>query len=407
MRALETVTGLAGFERRGAGTDSERRAAKWLAEQLTKGGREVVVEPFWCRPDWQLAHVWHVGLALAGSLVSVASAHAGALMLLAALVFLLADAFTGVSPGRRLTPERASQNVVAVSRASAQGAAPVRLIITANYDAGRAGLAYKDGLRRISSAVRRASFGLSPGWLGWLSLTTLGLLAIAILRVEGHTSQAIGVIQLAPTVVLVLALALLLELATADPGPAAGDNGTGAGVASELVRALDAAPPRHVAVELVLQGAGDGGGIGLRRYLRAHRDELTPANTIVLGVAACSAGDPRWWVSDGPLVPFRYTRQLTSLCAELATKERELGAARHHGKGAAPALAASLLRRPAISIGCLDARGLVPRSHTRDDLASHIDPQALDAGVQFGLMLVDQIDAWLAQNRREAAVTPA
>ena len=137
---------------------------------------------------------------------------------------------------------------------------------------------------------------------------------LAILRVEGHHSRTIGAIQLVPTVVLVFAVALLLELATADPGPAAGDNGTGVGVAVELARALDAAPPRHLSAELVLQGAGDAGGIGLRRYLRARRKELTPAATVVLGVAACGGGLPRWWTSDGPLVQLRYNAS-SSGCA--------------------------------------------------------------------------------------------
>ncbi len=393
---------------RGAGTDAERRAARWLADQLTAGGREVVIEPFWCRPNWPLAHLWHVGLALAGSLVSVASARAGAAMLLVALVSIVADALTGVSPGRRLTTERASQNVVAIQPvARPREAAPVRLIITANYDAGRAGFVYKPVLRRASSAARRALFGFTVGWLGWLAVTIAALLAIAILRIEGHTSETIGAIQLLPTILLVLAVALLLELATADPGPAAGDNASGVGVAVELARALDAAPPRHVAVELVLQGAGDAEGLGLRRYLRAHRTELTPADTIVLGVAACGAGSPRWWTGDGPLIPLRYNGQLRALCAELADAEPTLEARPHAGRGAAPAFPARLFRRPAISVGCLDSEGLSPRSHQGNDSAANIDPDAPDAAVQFGLMLVDEIDRWLAANRRQRAVTPA
>jgi hypothetical protein len=405
MRALETAAGLEGFERRGAGSNSERRAARWLADQLSTSGRDVLVEPFWCRPNWPMTHLWHVGLALAGSLVSVASALAGAIMLVVALASILADALTGVSPGRRLTSERASQNVVAAPRTGPKNA--LHLIITANYDAGRAGLAYRERFRRVTSALRRASFGLSPGWLGWLSLTTLALLAIAILRIEGHTSKLIGAIQLAPTIVLVFAVALLLELATADAGPAAGDNGTGVGVAIELARALDTAPPRHVSVELVLQGAGDEGGIGLRRYLRARRVDRTPGNTIVLGVAACSQGYPRWWVSDGPFIPLRYSRQLSRLCSEIAAQEPVLHVSPHAGRGATPALPARLLRRQSISIGCLDPKGIVPRSHQRDDTADRIETSALDAGVQFGLMLVDEIDAWLAANRPQKAVTPA
>jgi hypothetical protein len=407
MRALETIAGLEGFGGRRAGTDSERRAARWLADRLTATGREVLIEPFWCRPNWSLAHAWHVGLALAGSLVSVPSPHAGALMLLAALVSILADAFTGASPGRRLTPERASQNVVAIPRPTAGPAPPARVLLTANYDAGRTGLVYRGGLRRVSSTLRRATLGLSPGWLGWLSLTTVWLLVLAILRVEGHHSKLIGAIQLVPTVALVLTLAALLDLATADSGPAAGDNGSGVAVALELARALDTAPPRHVAVELVLQGAGDSSAIGLRRYLRARRSELTAASTIVIGVAPCSAGTPRWWSSDGPLVPLRYSRQLRGLCAAIAGDEPTLDASAHPGRGTTPAFAGRILRRPAISIGCLDRRELVPRSHRPDDAASAVASSALDAGVQFGLMLIDEIDASLAASREPEAVTPA
>jgi hypothetical protein len=324
------------------------------------------------------------------------------------LVSILADALTGVSPGRRLTAERASQNVVAVARgAPPTDPDPVRLIITANYDAGRVGLVYRDSLRRASAAVRGAARGFTPGWLGWLSLTIVWLLVLAILRVEGHTSQTIGAIQLPPTVVLVFALAALLELATADPGPAAGDNGSGAAVAVDLVRALDAAAPRHVVPELVLQGAGDGAGIGLRRYLRARRAERTAANTVVLGIAACTEGQPRWWTSDGSLVALRYSRQLVRLCAQVAQAEPRITAAPHPGRGSAPALPARLLRRPSISVGCVDPHGVVPRSHRREDVAASVDPSALEQSVQFALLLVDEIDAWLAESRRIQTVTRA
>src|SRR5436305_1875833 len=80
-------------------------------------------------------------------------------------------------PGRRLTPERASQTVIALSRRPPSGN-PIRLIITANYDAGRAGLAYRDRFRKPAATLRRLSRGLTPGWLGWLSLTILVLLVL-------------------------------------------------------------------------------------------------------------------------------------------------------------------------------------------------------------------------------------
>ena len=124
MRPRETITALAGFEGRGPGTDAERRTAQWLARDLVANRQRVRVETFWCRPNWALAHAWHVALALVGSLVSVSHPTIGAALLAVALASTVADDVLGTSLGRRLTPERASQNVIATARSPAPGARP-------------------------------------------------------------------------------------------------------------------------------------------------------------------------------------------------------------------------------------------------------------------------------------------
>ncbi len=167
-------------------------------------------------------------------------------------------------------------------------------------------------------------------------------------------------------------------------------------MAVALARALEAAPPQRLGIELVLAGAGDGSAIGLRRYLRARRRTVTHSNAIVLGIAACGSGQARWWVSDGPLVPLRYFVRLRELCETLAREDPGLDARPHRARGTGPALPARLARIPAITIGCLDESGLAPRSHQRQDTPGTIDQQALDRAVEFGLLLVDAIDAFLA-----------
>src|SRR5207237_8300747 len=127
-------------------------------------------------------------------------------------------------------------------------------------------------------------------------------------------------------------------------------------------------------VDLVLAGAGEGGGIGLRKYLRANRRELQPSNTVILGVAPSGSGRLRWWFSDGPFIPLRYSATLRRLCAEIASDEPHLGAAAHRGRGATPALPARARRLPSIAIGCLDDRGLAPRSHQPGDTTEAVDP---------------------------------
>ncbi|HWD76491.1 MAG TPA: M28 family peptidase [Solirubrobacteraceae bacterium] len=404
MAAAETAAGLAAFEGRGAGTDAERRAARWLAKQVGRGPREARLDTFWCRPNWALAHAWHCLLAVVGSLLMVAHAALGGVVVLVALLSVLADALAGRSLGRRLTPERASQNVVSLSppgstprQTMAGEGPPVTLIVTANYDAGRTGVAYRDLLRTPAARLKHLAAGgtLTPGWLGWLAVELLWLLGIAALRMTGG-GTAVGILQLVPTAALVVELALLLELSASGFGPAAGDNASGVGVALALVRALDAAPPRNIGVELVLQGAGDGTMTGLGQHLRRHRDELRPGSTVVLGIGPGGAGAPRWWFSDGPLIPLRYLARLRESAQRVAA-----GAGRepvgHRGRGVSPALPARVRGLPALTIGCVDRRGVASRSHQPGDLPGALDPAAMDALLEFALLLVDEIDGGLGR----------
>ena len=396
--ARATIEGLTAFVGRGAGSDAERRAATWLAGRVGEHPDEAELQTFWCRPNWALAHLWHVALAVAGSLIALASPIAGIALLGIALISVLADALTGISLGRRLTPERASQNVILPATEPHR----TRLILTANYDAGRVGLAYR--IRPLTARLSGALRGFTPGWLGWLTIAIAWLLVVAVLREGGHPSKVIGAIQLLPTVGLVLGFALLLELATGNWSPAAGDNASGVAVALQTVAALTAAPPQHLDVELLLTGAGAAESIGLRRHLRAHRRKLRRdrAGTVILQVAACGGGTPRWWQSDGPLLPARYARSTRGIAARVAADEAYLGAAPHRGRGNPAALSLRLAGLPALAIGCLDAGGSPPRSHHRADLPPAIDPQALERAASFALLLIDGIDAAVGEQRRGA-----
>ena len=169
MTPLTTATQLCSFAGRRGGSDAERRASVWLRARLLEQGRPATVETFWSRPDWALAHSWHALFGVLASVVIVANARVGGALALLVLVSVAVDAVTGRSLGRRLTPERASQNIVALAPADHPGP---RLVVTANYDAGRAGAVYRPGPRALAATLRRiaADGRLTPGWLGWLSL---------------------------------------------------------------------------------------------------------------------------------------------------------------------------------------------------------------------------------------------
>jgi hypothetical protein len=329
MAPAQTIARLAQFSGRGPGTDAERRAALSLASELRQAGLTPRIDTFWCRPNWALAHAWHAALALAGSLTATKNPTVGLVLILVALISTVADNITGVSVGRRLTPEHASQNVVVPPRDPAAGA--TRLIVTANYDAGRAGLVYGRSATAIRTALRAATEGRAPGWLAWFAAAQAWVAVTAALRLHGTPAAKAGPLQVVPTVALVLALALLLEAAFAPPGPPGPDNASG----TALAMALKLDTPH---AELVLTGAHEGGAIGLRRHLRRHR--VRRANTIVIGLARSDRGEPHYWRSDGPLLPH-------------ASKLRAPGLPPNRNRGWGPAYAAYARHIPALTLGAL------------------------------------------------------
>jgi hypothetical protein len=152
----------------------------------------------------------------------------------------------------------------------------------------------------------------------------------------------------------------------------------------------------------VLAGAGAGGDIGIRRFLRTHRRELRSAKAIVLGIAPCGSGSRGYWRSDGRLIPLGYARPLRALAAN----SHEVPP--HRGRGASPAFPARARGLAAIAIGCLDQGGLAPNSHQPTDTAQAIDETALDQTVEFARQLIDAINVSLArQTATEQPATPA
>jgi hypothetical protein len=340
-RAADLTEQLSRLGPRPAGSDAERRAAAWTARQINADPRRhAELETFWSRPNWAGAQAWHILLAVGGSLLASTAAKPGAAVVLVALIAMLADWVYAVSPGRLLTRERASQNVVSAGGHERR----VRLIITANLD---------------TATLDPDHTGAAPGWLFWIVLATVWVLITAIVRIEGGRSDLLAVAQLIPTVALILSFTALLIAGR----PA--DNANGVAAALALVRLLDAAPPAHMAVDLVITGAGAGDGLGLRRYLRARRRSMNVTNTVVLGIGAGTGA--YYLTSDGPLLPqgaFGELRRLAQATAMLSPRT---------GRSCGPALPARLRGLPALTIGG--------------------DP---DAVVAAALELVDGIDAYLA-----------
>ncbi len=393
------VTGLARVAPRGPGTDGERRAARWLTAVLREDlEREARTQTVWVRPDHALVVALHAVAGAAGSVICVSRPAVGLGIALAALLSWLLDGLGLAHLGRRLTPARATQNLVSPPTAATGSGRQriVRLVITASYDAGRGGLARREAVRRATARVRAATGGRWPSAGAFLALALAAIAGLAALRLGGVDARWVGAAQLVPTVGLLGALALALDSVLSRPVPGAGDPASGAAVAIALAGALDRDPPRHLGVELVLAGAGEGPSLGMREFVRSRRKRWRAEATAVVHLAACGRGRPRWWVSDGPIVGRRLHPTLAGLARDVAESEPRLDARPYRGHGATGAWRARRAGWPAIAIGCLEDAGWPRDSHTPRDTADRVDPRAMRDALTFALTVVRALDEDLA-----------
>jgi hypothetical protein len=353
---------------RGACSDGERRAGKLLARELRGLDRRPRTETFWIRPRWPAAWLVYALLGVAGSVVSVGTPTIGLGLAAAAALSALLELGGRVRLLSLLWPRRATQNLVS----DGPGEAPVRLIVTAAYDAPLRPSPFAGPLVRLDGALRRATRGRWPSPLGLLTLALLAIAGCAGARLAGVDAQWLGAVQLVPTVVCIAATAILADLAFAAPDLTDHRASSAAAAALALVAALDARPPRRLEVDLVLAGAGDAQALGLRRHIAARRKTAVPERLAVLHLEPCGAGEPIAWRRDGPLLSLALHPELVAAASEAGFRPVE-------GRGLTGALAARRARWPAVAVG--------------RDGSGETSAAALDDTVERCLALVRNLDA--------------
>ncbi len=389
---MELIRRLCSFQGRRAGTDAERRAANDLAQRLRDAGRRVEVEPTYVHPQYALVHALHVAIAIAGSLVALASPPVGFALVLLAAVSMYLDLNTRFYLARRLFFRRASQNVL--SRGD-RPEAPARVILCAHYDAAQTGRAFEP--RSVDRGARLAvalPFPIGPFrilfWSVALLLPPLGA------RMAGIDAQWISIVQLVPTLVLIVGIFLLVDIALSPVVPGANDNASGVATVLSLAEELDRQAPDHLDVWVLLTGAEECLQEGMRSFVRSHRRELERDSTYFVNVNAVGAGDVRYETAAGWVVTYAMGGRLAEICEAVADADRE-GEGRYraaplrHGV-AADSLPPRLARYRATTVTCTNELGVVPGYHTALDTPERIDPEALERAHAFLADVVRTLD---------------
>jgi hypothetical protein len=401
----ELIRVLCSFEGRGPGTDAERRAANMLAGRLRRLGRRVEIEPTFVHPQYAVVHLVHAALAIAGSVLATMQPAAGFALVLAAATSTYLDLNTRLYLVRRLLFRRASQNVVSPGSTPD---APVRLILSAHYDAARTGWVFGRRMRSHKDSASESDGGSNgsskeaergrrsaPGpfriffWAGLVPL--LPLLGLRMAGVEGAW---LGALQSVPTILLIVAAFLLIDIALSDTVPGAYDNASGVAAVLSAAEQLAAEPAANLDLWVVLPGSEESMCEGMRSFVRRHRKELDPERTYFVNVDSVSHGTLNYEVSEGPVVGLPLDSELVGLCEALA------GSGEGNGLSAEPlrysllddALPPRIAGFKAITIRATDGGEPAPWYHTQHDTPERVDEPALTRAAEFVVALARLLD---------------
>jgi hypothetical protein len=384
----DTIERLAAFAGRAPGTSAEREAAEFLAQELRRTGREADVEPTRVRPAYHLTHALHCVFAVFGSVVAVATPALGIGVLLLVAASMFGDLTGRFHLLRFLAPRRSSQNVTSPG---SRPDAPAKLVLTAHYDAARSGVIFAHRRKPAPRPIRALSrLGSRIDVFFW---ATVAVLVIALVRlatgITSDESAALTIVQFVPTVLLLVGVLLFVDVALSEAVPGANDNASGVAAVLELARKLEAEPPHHLDVWVVLTGANEGLMLGMREWMRAHREDIDPRRTFFVNFESVGRGEVRYVRGEGFVVIEQHDARLVRLCESIGTGKP------HVLRFGTDAVIPTMRGFSSITICCTDPYGRIPDRHRQSDTADKIDPAAMQAAGDFARKLVHRIDAEL------------
>ena len=337
-RDAEDVEALASIGPRRAGTEPERRAARYLEQRLKEMGRDARSEPTRIRPNIALTHLIHAVAGVVASVLSVYVPIAGLILALVATLSAFGD-LTGSFPlVRLLTPARASQNVVS----DEDNGKPGLIVLAAHYDVPPAGLL----------ANRRLAFW-PKALFGSLALITV----CSAIRLLGIDATWFTLIQFIPTVVLIALTPVLADTAIAGSQDDPADNAAGVATALRLAES-HANRLTHFDVIAVFTGGSAQFGLGMQAWLKRNRRDLDPRGTAVISIDNLHRGDPACAVKEGAVFAARMHPTLVELA-------RECGAEKFTSTEVSDAYVTRAAGLPALRISTTGAADEDPGTTTR------------------------------------------
>jgi Peptidase family M28 len=359
---------------RGAGTQAEEMASRYIRERFEDRGLEVTTQEFSSISTYSYLYMIYLSIALIFGVLSywtlLVYIAAPVALLNAALFALDLETFPVLS---RVLPHRRSRNIVGELPAES---GEVRMVVVAHYDSARSGLSFSP---RLVRNFRLSFLMMVGGVLGVGALTTVNLIVRAA---SGHTNLGVWIATLVLSAYLLVPLAIMIhrELAM-DYTPGANDNASGVVAMLAMVDKASEEESLLPGLMFVATGAEEVGTAGMIEFLKAYGHRLSDA--LIVNLDNLGTGHLCYIDSEGMLLGHNSSPVLLWLAGKVAAKQRlpiwRTGY-RLLSTDATPALARGY---QAMSVMAFDDDGRLPNWHWQSDTVDNLDMENLEIARAF------------------------
>jgi hypothetical protein len=371
-----------GIGPRGPTREGERLGAEYAKTVLDKADLAPVWETF--RSARSIFHPHLAGSLLmlaafvvfpvAGAISAAIAAVLGATVIACELLEL------GIRPNplRALNPHGRSQNVHAII--PPKGRHERDLVLVGHVDTQRTPFVFRSP--RWVKVYERFTM---VAFAGFLWQTVVFALA-AILPLPWAWPAAI------PGAVCAALLAALCIQAESTPFTAgANDNASAVGMVLTLARHVARRPLERTRVLAVITGCEEVQHYGMADFYRRHRAELKEPRAVVFEMLGCAG--PSWLVKEGIIVPFRPDPTLLAMVEKLAAANPAWQGYPSSINGGNTEMADAVRARvPAITLGGMTRKGVLPFWHQPQDTFDKMDPAVMARTWEMTLALIREID---------------
>ncbi len=385
---LEFIEAQSDFRGRVAGSEAERMCQAALAGRLDRIGFDSVVEGAVAAPP--LPHILFLhGVAfVAGLALALVRPLAGA-----ALSFVTTLSFFGELRGkprilRWLLLKRITGNMVARLRnPDARG----KVLIVAHADVASASALFHPWVKRWTTHREHPGQTLHPG-----SLVLIAGAAQTIAAIEQWSRPDISgfamTLLLGALVIHAALIALAVDWWRSPPVEGAIDNASGLAVAWGAAKQIARKPLANAELWVVATGDREPEAGGMQAFLKQFRRHLDPDTTFVINVDEVGRGKLHIVTAEGRWRRVAYRPTLPGLAERVAAQPEFGGIAEAEVVGTTDAGVATEAGLRAVSLTSLVDGERPMLLHTHDDVASAVEPEALDEALRFTVALVRAVD---------------